>query len=371
MKFSVSSSELQKKLSLANGVVGSNTVLPILEDYLFSLKGDTLTITASNLETTIITSLQVSAEEGGEIAITAKILLDTLKALPEQPVTFEVDESAKAITIASTYGKYKLAGDSAEDFPELPALEDVESIDLDSDVLSKALNKTLFATSNDELRIAMQGVYFQIEESSIIFVATDAHKLVKYTFQTGANPSTASFIVPKKGLTLLRSALSAGETVSVSYNKSNAFFEMGDTRVIIRLIDAKYPDYNAVIPYDNANILSLERSTFQSSLRRIAIYANKSTNQVVLNISDGSLTCSAQDLDFSNEATEQLTCEYSGEPMNIGFNAKFLVEMLGVLDADDINIKLSTPNRAGILVPGDQPENEDLLMLVMPVMMGN
>jgi len=371
MKFSVSSSELQKKLSLSNGVVGSNTVLPILEDYLFSLEGSTLTITASNLETTVITSLEVSAEEGGQIAITAKILLDTLKALPEQPVTFEVDESARAITIASAYGKYKLAGDSAEDFPDLPELVDTASIDLGADVLSKALNKTLFATSNDELRMAMQGVYVQIEESSVIFVATDAHKLVKYTFQTAPNGKTDTFIVPKKGLNLLKNSLTGNDPVQVSYNKSNAFFSMGDTQVIIRLIDAKYPDYNAVIPYDNANLLTLDKATFQSSLRRIAIYANKSTNQVVLNISDGSLTCSAQDLDFSNEATEQMSCEYTGDPMNIGFNAKFLIEMLGVLNTDQINLKLSTPNRAGILVPGEQPESEDLLMLVMPVMMGN
>ncbi|MEL6390388.1 MAG: DNA polymerase III subunit beta, partial [Bacteroidota bacterium] len=357
--------------TLANGVVGANTVLPILEDYLFSLKGDTLTITASNLETTIITSLQVSAEEEGQIAITAKILLDTLKALPEQPITLEVDEAVKAISITSAYGKYKLSGDSADDFPDLPESVDTRSLQMSSEVLSKALAKTLFATSNDELRMAMQGVYVQIEEASIIFVATDAHKLVKYTFKTSQNEQTDSFIIPKKGLTLLKNALSVGGEVTLSYNKNNAFFAVDDTQVIIRLIDAKYPDYNAVIPYENANILSLERNVFQSSLRRIAIYANKSTNQVVLNISEGSLTCSAQDLDFSNEANEQLTCEYNGEPMNIGFNAKFLIEMLGVLGSDDIMLKLSTPNRAGILVPAEQPEGEDLIMLVMPVMMGN
>lgn len=370
MKFSVSSSELQKKLSLANGVVGANTVLPILEDYLFSLVGNILTITASNLETTIITSLEVAGEEDGQIAITAKILLDTLKALPEQPVTFDVDENIKAVTITSAYGKYKLAGDSPEDFPDLPALEEVKTLQINSDMVSSALTKTLFATSNDELRMAMQGVYVQIEESSIIFVATDAHKLVKYTFKTDANePNT--FIIPKKGLSLLKNALKSDEPIELSYNKNNCFFILGETQVIIRLIDAKYPDYNAVIPYDNANKLTLDRIDFLNSLRRIAIYANKSTNQVVLNIADGSLTISAQDLDFSNEATEQLTCEYLGDPMNIGFNAKFLIEMLNVLTTEQINIKLSSPNRAGILVPSDQPEGEELIMLVMPVMMGS
>ena len=371
MKFSVSSSDLQKKLSLANGVVGANTVLPILEDYLFDLKGNMLTITASNLETTIITSVEVNGEEDGQIAITAKILLDTLKALPEQPVTFHVDDNVKAVTITSAYGKYKLAGDSPEDFPDLPALEDTQTIQLGGDLVKSALDKTLFATSNDELRMAMQGVYVQIEESSIIFVATDAHKLVKYTFKTEDHTDPTTFIIPKKGLVLLKNALKSDDPVEISYNKNNCFFVLGDTQVIIRLIDAKYPDYNAVIPYDNANKLTLDRVDFLNSLRRIAIYANKSTNQVVLNITDASLTISAQDLDFSNEATEQLSCEYTGDPMNIGFNAKFLIEMLGVLTTDQINIKLSTPNRAGILIPSDQPVEEELIMLVMPVMMGS
>ncbi len=371
MKFSVSSSELQKKLSLANGVVGANTVLPILEDYLFSLQGNDLTITASNLETTIITSLEVSGEEDGQIAITAKILLDTLKALPEQPVTFDVDDNLKAVTITSAYGKYKLAGDSPEDFPDLPTQEDAQSISLSADLINNALTKTLFATSNDELRMAMQGVYVQIEEASVIFVATDAHKLVKYTFKTEEHEILNTFIIPKKGLVLLKNALNSESEIEMSYNKNNCFFMLGDTQVIIRLIDAKYPDYNAVIPYDNANRLTLERVDFLNSLRRIAIYANKSTNQVVLNITDGSLTISAQDLDFSNEATEQLSCEYIGDPMNIGFNAKFLIEMLGVLTTEQVVIKLSSPNRAGILVPSEQPAEEELIMLVMPVMMGN
>ncbi len=371
MKFSVSSSDLLKKLTLATGVVGANTVMPILEDYLFSLTDNTLTITASNLEVTIITTLEVNAEEDGQIAITAKILLDTLKALPEQPITFDVDLGARSVSIASAYGKYKLAGDSADDFPELPALENANTISLPGSTLISSLGKTLFATSSDELRIAMQGVYFQIEESSIIFVATDAHKLVKYTFQTNKNDKIDSFIIPKKGLSLLKNALKDDDEVVLSYNKKNAFFSFGETDVIIRLIDAKYPDYNTVIPYDNPNFLTLDRASFQSSLRRIAIYANKSTNQVVMNISDGSLTISAQDLDFSNEATEQMACEYSGEAMNIGFNAKFLGEMLSVLDTDQIRLKLSTPNRAGILERAEQPEGEELLMLVMPVMLGN
>lgn len=371
MKFSVSSTELLKKLSISSGVIGSNTVLPILEDFLFQLVDNQLTIIASNLETTSINRVEVAMEEEGEIAIPAKILMETLKALPEQPITFEVDAVNRSIKITSAYGRYKLAGDNPEDYPDLPSSEDVNQIQISSDILSKVLTKTLFATSNDELRVAMQGLYFQIEEDKIIFVATDAHKLVKYTFHTEGPHPVSSFIVPKKGLTLLKNALVNGVNIELSYNKNNAFFKFDDAEVIIRLIDARYPDYNAVIPYDNANILGLDRADFQSSLRRISIYANKSTNQVVLNLSEGSLTISSQDLDFSNEATEQMTCDYEGDPMNIGFNAKFLIEMLGVIGVDRVNFKLSTPNRAGILVPSEEEESEELIMLVMPVMMGN
>lgn len=371
MKFSVSSSELLKKLSISSGVIASNTVLPILEDFLFKLVNNELTIIASNLETTSINNLEVAMEEGGEIAVPAKILMETLKALPDQPITFEVDGSNRAIKITSAYGRYKLAGDNPEDYPELPAMEDVNVIKISSDILSKVLVKTLFATSNDELRVAMQGLYFQIEEKKIIFVATDAHKLVKYSFNTEGEQKPSSFIVPKKGLSLLKGALGQNADIEISYNKNNVFFKFDDSEVIIRLIDARYPDYNAVIPYDNANILTLDRAEFQSSLRRISIYANKSTNQVVLNISEGSLTISSQDLDFSNEATEQMGCDYEGDPMTIGFNAKFLIEMLGVIGVDRVSFKLSTPTRAGILVPTEEEAGEELIMLVMPVMMGN
>jgi DNA polymerase-3 subunit beta len=369
MKFSVSSSELLKQLQIAGGAIGSNPVLPILEDFLFSIENNTLTITATDLETSITTQLDVQSDANGVVAVPARILLDTLKALPQQPITFSVDDENQGIQITSSYGKYRLAGEEGEDFPKIPEPDAVDTIGVPAQKLSKGINKTLFATSNDELRPAMTGVYFQVDFNKLTFVATDAHKLVKYTFNGITSEVSTSFIVPKKALNLLKSALPADEEVQLSFNKTNAFFSFGNTKLTCRLIDARYPDYNAVIPVDNPNLLTAVRSDFQNSMKRIAIYANKTTNQVILNIATDSLTISAQDLDFSNEATEQLSCTYDGEPLTIGFNAKFLIEMLSVLEAGEVKMELSTPTRAGILLPAEGEEGEEILMLVMPVML--
>ncbi len=373
MKFSVSSSELLKVLQIASGSIASNPVLHILEDFLFSLKGDQLTISASDLETSIITHVEVmGADTDGLVAVPARILVDTLKALPQQPITFSVNPDNHAVEITSAYGKYRLAGENGDDFPKIPEPDAVDTVTIPGDVLTRAINRTLFATSNDELRPAMTGVYFQVDFGKLTLVATDAHKLVRYTYQELDSTVSTSFIVPKKALNLLKSALREDDKVELSFNKTNAFFAFGDTKLVCRLIDARYPDYNAVIPVDNPNNLTIVRNDFQQSLRRIAIYANKTTNQVVLQIADGSLTISAQDLDFSNEATEQLSCSYDGqEQIKIGFNAKFLIEMLSVLESEEVRIELSTPTRAGILLPIDEQEKEDILMLVMPVMLSN
>lgn len=369
MKFSVSSSELLSKLSLGIGAISANPVLPILEDFLFTVEDNKLTIAVTNLETTIITSLDVMSEENGKIAIPAKILIETLKALPDQPINFIIDDETKNIEITSAFGKYKLTGDNPDDFPEVPSEDNVEKISMSSNIIQEAISKTIFATSSDELRQAMMGVYIQVDFNQIIFVATDAHKLVKYSFGNIESEVNTSIIIPKKGLSLLRNAIQSNSEVQLSFNQTNVFFDFEDTRVVIRLIDAKYPDYNAVIPINNPHLLTLGRKDFQNSLKRIAIYANKTTNQVVLSLDEGSLTISAQDLDFSNEATEQLSCSYEGEAMTIGFNAKFLIEMLGIINSDEIKLELSTPSRAGVLLPGEDKENENLLMLVMPVMM--
>ncbi len=372
MKFSVSSSDLLKQLQIVQGAIASNPVLPILEDFLFRIENNKLQIVATDLETSIITSIDVNSSENGNVAIPAKILLETLKQLPQQPITFNIDKENFGIEITSSFGKYKLVGENGADFPNPPEADATDDISMPVQSLTEGISKTLFATSNDDLRPAMTGVYFQIDFNKITFVATDAHKLVKYTFSEEIKSEVMSnFIVPKKALNLLKNVLPSGEEVKVQFNKANAFFSAGDVYMVCRLIDSRYPDYNAVIPTDNPNVLSVNRGDFQSSLKRIAIYANKTTNQVILNIDEKSLTISAQDLDFSNEATEQMPCNYEGNPITIGFNAKFLVEMLGVLEGDEIKIELSSPTRAGILLPEDANDGEEILMLVMPVMLSN
>lgn len=332
-----------------------------------------MTISATDLEVSVTTTLEVNADGNGTVAVPAKILIDTLKALPQQPITFSVNEDNFGIEITSAYGKYKLAGENGDDYPEIPKpTEEADEVGVSSLYLLEGINKTLFATSTDELRPAMTGVFFQLDFSTLIMVATDAHKLVKYSLSDVVGSVASNFIIPKKALNLLKGALpSTDEQVAITFDKSNAFFAFGNNKVACRLIDARYPDYNAVIPVDNPNELLISRTDLQQSLKRIVIYANKTTNQVILTIADGSLTVSAQDLDFSNEATEQLACNYNGDPLTIGFNAKFLVEMLGVLEGEEIKLEMSTATRAGILLPMEQAGGQEIMMLVMPVMLSN
>ena len=372
MKFIVSTSQLLKQLQIIGGVISSNTVLPILEDFLFDIDKGVLTIFATDLENSMSTSLEVESKENGKIAIPAKILLDTLKTLPEQPLTFSVDTKSFAIELTSENGKYKLTGENPADFPKIPVAEDTSTINVASNILSFGINKTLFAVSNDDLRPAMTGVFFKLSPDGLTFVSTDAHKLVRYTRKDAKSDKEASFIVPKKALNLLKNSLPGDDTqATINFNSSNAFFSFNNVNLICRLIDAKYPDYNAVIPVDNNSTLTLGRYDFQNSLRRISIFSNKTTHQVVLNIKANEVAISAQDLDFSNEAKENINATYDGDNMEIGFNAKFLIEMLGVLNTDEINMKLSLPTKAGILVPTTADENDDLLMLVMPVMLNS
>jgi len=372
MKFIVSSSVLLKQLSGINGVITTNPVVPILENFLFEINDGTLTVTASDLQTSMITELEVESKESGSIAVPAKILLETLKNLPEQPVTFSIDEETYSIEISSDNGRYKLAGENATDFPKVPTVTDDFSVTLSTDVLGSAINNTIFATSNDELRPAMTGVYMNLTDTNTTFVSTDGHRLIRYRRVDVASDNGNAIIIPRKALNLLKSTLPSENTdVSIEFNVSNAFFKFGNIKMICRLIDERFPDYENVIPADNDNKMVIDRSELLSSLKRIAIYANKTTHQVRLKITGSELQISAEDLDFSNEANERLSCEHDGGDIEIGFNAKFLVEMLSNLDTDKIEMLLSEPNKAGLIMPQDKDDNEDILMLVMPVMLNN
>ena len=372
MKFIVSSSYLLKQLSAINGVITTNPVVPILENFLFEINDGNLTITASDLQTSMITELQVEAKEDGSIAIPAKILLETLRNLPEQPVTFSIDSNTYSIEINSDNGRYKLAGENATDFPKIPTVSDGYSVNMSSDVLGRAINNTIFATSNDELRPAMTGVFVKLDETNTTFVATDSHRLIRYRRVDVASDMNHTMIIPRKALTLLKATLPSELTnVNVEFNTSNAFFNFNQVKMICRLIDERFPDYENVIPLDNNNTVVVKKDELLSSLKRIAIYANKTTHQVRLKITGSELLVSAEDLDFSNEANERLSCEHDGEDLEIGFNARFLVEMLGNIDSDEITLSLSAPNRAGIITPNDKDDEEDILMLVMPVMLSN
>ncbi|CAN5907284.1 DNA polymerase III subunit beta [soil metagenome] len=372
MKFIVSSSALLRQLSNINGVVTNNPVVPILENFLFEIHDSLLTITASDLETSMTTEIPVEAKENGRIAAPARILLDTLKNLPDQPVTFTLDEETYTIEINSSNGRYKLSGENATDFPKVPVVRGGNSIEIPSNALSRAINKTIFAVSTDELRPAMTGIFVQLNEGNITFVATDGHRLLRYRRNDISADHSASIIVPRKAFTLLKSTLpSEATSVRVEFNASNAFFSFDNIRMVCRLIDERYPDYENVIPVKNPNKLTIDRHDLLSSVKRISIYSNKTTHQVRLRITGSELQISAEDLDFSNEANERLACQYEGEDLEIGFNARFLVEMLNNIDSDEITMELSTPNRAGLLLPASTDENEKILMLVMPVMLNN
>lgn len=370
MKFIANSAYLLKQLSNINGVITTNPVVPILENFLFELDKGSLTVTASDLQTSMITELQVESKEKGSIAVPARILLDTLKNLPEQPVTFSIDESTYSIEIISDNGRYKLSGENATDFPKVPSVSNDFTAEISSDVLGRAVNNTIFATSNDELRPAMTGVYVNLGDKNTTFVATDGHRLVRYRRTDVKSENGNSIIIPRKALNLLKATLPAENTeVSLNFNMSNAFFKFGNIKMICRLIDERFPDYDNVIPSGNNIKMTIERSDLLSALKRISIYANKTTHQVRLKITGSELQISAEDLDFSNEANERLSCEHDGEDIEIGFNAKFLIEMLTNMDSDSIKLTMSAPNKAGVILPAEKDKSEDILMLVMPVML--
>jgi len=372
MKFIASSSQLLKQLQILGGVISNNNTLPILDNFLFELNQSELKISASDLETTITSTINVESDSNGSAAISARLLLDTLKTFPDQPLTFKTKEN-NTVEISSDYGKYDMAYFSGEEFPKTISLDSPSTTVVSANILATAISKTIFATGNDDLRPVMSGVFFQFSSENLTFVATDAHKLVKYTRTDIKANEPAEFIMPKKPLNLLKGILGINETeVTIEYNQTNSKFTFDNIVLICRLIDGKYPNYNAVIPKENPNKLTVERTTFLNATKRVSIFSSKTTHQIRLKMAGTELNISAEDIDYSNKADERLNCDYQGDDMEIGFNSRFLTEMLSNLTSEEVLIEMSLPNRAGILTPVNGSEDgEQITMLVMPVMLNS
>ena len=337
MKFIVNSTALLRELQKLNGVISSSNTLPILDNFLFNISNNKMSIVASDLETTMISSISVEADEDGKITIPARILIDTLKTFSNQPLTFIIDIITFGIEMSSELGNYKLAGQNADEFPKIPILQSSSSTTFKGDALTNAINKTLFASGNDELRPVMSGVFCELSNEQTTFVATDAHKLVRHTRTDVISDKNTSFILPKKPLTILKNNIGDCNDVTLEYNETNAIFSFGNVTIICRLIDGKYPNYEAVIPKENPNKLTIKTATLLSSIKRVSIYANKTTHQIRFKVAGSELQITSEDLDFANKAEERLSCQYEGEDMEIGFNSKFVIDMLNNIGAERLH----------------------------------
>ena len=373
MKFVVSSTELLRHLSAISKVISSKSTMPILDNFLFQLTDSNVTITASDLEATLITSMELDNMEGeGKIAIPAKLLIDTLKEFPEQPLTFQIDDESFAIVIFSENGKFSIVGQDGEDFPELPTLNagGAASINVNHDVLLNGIDKALFATADDELRPVMNGIFIELSPDFMSFVASDAHKLVRYRRTDAKAEIESSFILPKKPAALLKSLLPKEEfDVKLEFDDKNAFFELTNFKLISRLVEGNYPSYNSVIPKNNPNAMVIDRLVLLNTVKRVSVFSNQASNLIKLNLADNQLVVSAQDIDFSISAVEKLSCQYEGDEIEIGFKSTFLQEILSNISSADVKVELSDSTRAGLLLPEEKElEDEDLLMLLMPMM---
>ncbi len=373
MKFVVSSTELLSHLSAISKVISSKSTMPILDNFLFQLSESELTITASDLESTLITSMELDNIEGdGTVAVPAKLLTDTLKEFPEQPLTFQIDGENFGIEIFSDNGKFSIVGQDGEDFPELPVIDEetVSAVSVNHMILRKGIEKTLFATADDELRPVMNGIFVELSTDSMSFVASDAHKLVRYRRSDATAEFESSFILPKKPAGLLRNLLPKEDfDVKLEFDDKNAFFTLSNYKLICRLVEGNYPSYNSVIPTNNPNKMVIDRLAFFNTVKRVSVFSNQASNLIKLSINDNQLVVSAQDIDFSISAVERLSCEYEGDEIEIGFKSTFLQEILTNISASDVRVELSDPTRAGLLLPAEtDDEDEDVLMLLMPMM---
>jgi len=373
MNFIVSSADLLSHLQAISRVISTKNTLPILDNFLFQLTGNELVITASDLETTMITTLSIENASGdGVIAIPSRILTDTLKEFPEQPLTFEVNMDTLGIEIISENGKYSIVGKPGVDFPQLPVLKDdrITEVTFSSGTLLVGINRTLFATADDELRPVMNGILFELHTDHVTFVSSDAHKLVRYTRKDTRAESDASFILPKKPANLLKNILPREEgDVNLSFDDKNAVFVLSGYKLICRLVEGNYPAYDAVIPKDNPNKMGIGRTEMLNALRRVSVFSNQASNLIKLHLQPNQLVVSAQDIDYSISAVETLQCQYGGDEFEIGFKSVFLIEILQNISSDEVSVELADPTRAGIILPKDEEnEDEDLLMLLMPMM---
>ncbi|MDP4187956.1 MAG: DNA polymerase III subunit beta [Bacteroidota bacterium] len=375
MKFVASSTDLLSHLQAISKVINTKNTLPILDNFLFRLENNELEITASDLETTLITKMTLENASGdGIIALPAKLLNDTLKEFPEQPLTFDINDESLAVTISSENGQFNIPGQNGVDFPKIPEIKEDKksSVRMGHDVLFTGIDKTHFASAEDELRPVMNGIFVELSTESVTFVASDAHKLVRYIRKDVKADSEASFILPKKPATLLRSILPKEENeVLVEFDDKNVFIQLTDYKMFSRLVEGTYPSYNSVIPTDNPNKLTIDRLDLYNSLRRVSVFSNQASNLIKMNLTGNQVTVSAQDIDFSISAYERLNAQYEGEDMEIGFKSSFLVEILSNLAVPEVVFELSDPSRAGIIVPAENENpDEDILMLIMPMMIG-
>tara|TARA_E500000331_G_scaffold75786_1_gene71031 strand:+ start:2600 stop:3727 length:1128 start_codon:yes stop_codon:yes gene_type:complete len=373
MKFIVSSSLLYKEIQTLGGIINSTNTLPILDNFLFEINNNKLTLSSSDLESTMTSEIEIESTTTDKVAISAKLLTDILKTFSEQPLTFSKTDN-NTIEISASNGKYSLAYLNGDEFPKQIELLDAHETKVKASDLGNAINSTIFASGTDDLRPVMNGVFFQFNSDSLKFVATDAHKLVKFETTEYTANEVSEFIMPKKPLQILKGILQGENSeLVIQHNDSNAKFIFDKSSITCRLIDGKFPNYEAVIPKDNPNVLTIDRQLFLNSVRRVSIFSNKTTNQIRIKIAGTLLNISAEDFDFSNKADENLECQYSGDDIQIGFNSKFLIEMLNNLESDMITLSMSHPNRAGIIRPlnEDGESKETITMLVMPVMLND
>lgn len=374
MKFVVSSTDLLSHLQTIGRVISSKNTIPILDSFLFSLDENQLSMTASDGDTTLITTMQVADSEGkGVFAISAKLLLDPLRELPEQPLSFDINDDNLEIYIYFQNGKYNLIGQHGEDYPQSPAMrEGFTEMNLEVQALYNGINKTIFATADDELRPVMNGVYFDMTEDHITFVASDSHKLVRFKNKAVKANATAAFILPKKPATMLKNILPKEQgLVSVAFDERNAHFTFSSYKMMCRLIEGRFPNYNSVIPQNNPFKVIVDRVQLMAALRRVSHFSNQASNLIKLQIAANRIVITAQDIDFSTSAEESISCQYNDSQIKIGFKSSFLVEILNNINSNEVSIELADPSRAGIVLPVEQDENEDLLMLLMPMMLND